>query len=126
MCKVNFVKVSQIIEDDVAVGMQYLDSWMVVSGFDSVNDAFNKFKTLINSVVTDKQSIILCRDDVKRFAKSISSTLKENNQPSIGSKAIFKELKDFLYCNYEVKRIILNPRTLEYYPLNKAFIINKL
>ena len=69
MCKVNFVKVSQIIEDDVAVGMQYLDSWMVVSGFDSVSDAFNKFKTLINSVVTDKQSIILCRDDVKRFAK---------------------------------------------------------
>ena len=63
---------------------------------------------------------------MKRFAKSISSTLKENNQPSIGSKAIFKELKDFLYCNYEVKRIILNPRTLEYYPLNKAFIINKL
>ena len=91
MCKVNFVKVSQIIEDDVAVGMQYLDSWMVVSGFDSVSDAFNKFKTLINSVVTDKQSIILCRDDVKRFAKSISSTLKENNQPSIGSKAILKE-----------------------------------
>lgn len=126
MCKVKFVEVSQIMEDGVAVGMQYYDNWMVISGFNSVEDAFNSFKNIVNQIVTDKQSIILCRDDVKRFAKSISCELREIGIESPGSKLIFREFKDFLYNNYEVKRIIMNPRTLEYYPLNKAFIINKL
>ena len=122
MCKVNFIEVSQIMEGDRAVGMQYLDKWMVVSGFTTVEQAFENFKSVINTVVTDKQSIILCRDDVKRFCKTISLSLDN----CISSKAIFSDLKYFLKGNYEVKRIILNPRTLEYYPQNKAFIINKL
>lgn len=126
MCKVKFVEVSQIIEDNTAVGMKYVDNWMVISGFVSVEEAFCKFKDVVNTIVTDNQSVILCRDDVKRFSKSISSTLRENGSESPGSKLIFKAFKDFLYNNYEVKRIIMNPRTLEYYPLNKAFIINKV
>lgn len=126
MCKVKFVEVSQIMENDAAIGMKYLDNWMVVSRFKNVDEAFYNFKIVVNTIVTDNQSIILCRDDVKRFAKSISNTIRENGQESPGSKIIFKAFKDFLYSNYEVKRIIMNPRTLEYYPLNKAFIINKL
>lgn len=126
MCKVKFVEVSQIMEDDVAIGMQYVDNWMVISGFIGIDAAFNSFKDIVNQIVTEKQSIILCRDDVKRFAKAISCTLRENGIESPGSKIIFRSFKDFLYNNYEVKRIIMNPRTLEYYPLNKAFIINKL
>lgn len=122
MCKINFVEVSQIMEGEKAIGMQYLDKWMVVSGFSSVEEAFENFKALINTVITDKQSIILCRDDAKRFCKSITSNVDDCGK----SKVIFSDLKEFLRQNYEVKRIIMNPRTLEYYPLNKAFIINKL
>lgn len=127
MCKIKFVEVSQIFnEEGQAVGMRYLDSWMVISGFNSVNDAFEKFKHAMNVVVTDRQSIILCREDAKRFSKSIANTLKDVDPECADSKIIFKQLKNFIHSNYEAKRIIMNPRTLEYYPLNKPFIINKL
>lgn len=122
MCKIKFVEVSQIMQDNKAVGMQYVDNWMVISNYSNIDEAFFNFKTVINTIVTDKQSIILCRDDVKRFCKSIQQNLGDCG----GSKTVFGKLKEFLYDNYEVKRIILNPRTLEYYPQNKAFIINKL
>lgn len=122
MCKIKFVEVSQIMEDGRAVGMQYRDNWMVVTNYKDVDEAFLNFKYVINTVVTDNQSIILCRDDVKRFCKAI-----QTNVGDCGSKkTIFGKLKEFLHDNYEVKRIIMNPRTLEYYPQNKAFIINKL
>ena len=127
MCKVKFVKVQQIfdIESGVAVGMEYRDSWMVLENFKSVEDAFERFKIVVDCEITKKQSIILCRDDVKRFAKAIAAEVLENSSKA-DSKSIFRYFKEFLYDNYEVKRIILNPRTLEYYPMNKAFIINKL
>lgn len=122
MCKIKFVEVSQIMEDGRAVGMQYLDNWMVVSNYKDIDEAFYNFKCVINTIVTDNQSIILCRDDVKRFCKAIQTNVGDYES----KKSIFGRLKEFLYNNYEVKRIILNPRTLEYYPQNKAFIINKL
>jgi hypothetical protein len=122
MCKIKFVEVSQIMENGRAVGMQYLDNWMVVSNYKDIDEAFYNFKCVVNTIVTDKQSIILCRDDVKRFCKAIQSNVGNCGS----SKTIFGRLKEFLHDNYEVKRIILNPRTLEYYPQNKAFIINKL
>lgn len=122
MCKIKFVEVSQIMENGRAVGMQYLDNWMVVSNYKDIDEAFYNFKCVINTIVTDNQSIILCRDDVKRFCKAIQTNVGDYES----KKSIFGRLKEFLYNNYEVKRIILNPRTLEYYPQNKAFIINKL
>lgn len=122
MCKIKFVEVSQIMENGKAIGMQYLDNWMVVSNYKDVDEAFYNFRCMVNLLITDKRSIILCRDDVKRFCKVI-----QTNVGNCGSsKTIFGRLKEFLHDNYEVKRIILNPRTLEYYPQNKAFIINKL
>jgi hypothetical protein len=122
MCKIKFVEVSQIMENGRAVGMQYRDNWMVVSNYKNIDEAFYNFKCVINTVVTDNQSIILCRDDVKRFCKAIQTNIGDCGS----KKTIFGSLKEFLYNNYEVKRIILNPRTLEYYPQNKAFIVNKL
>ena len=119
MCKIKYVTVSQIFnEDGKQIGMKYIDSCMKITNFETIDQAFDIFSNEINKVVTDTQSIILCRDDAKQFAKSVSKITKEN-------VTVFKNLKDFLYNNYEVKRIILNPRTLEYYPMNKAFIINK-
>lgn len=122
MCKIKFVEVSQIMEDGKPIGMQYLDNWMVVSNYKNIDEAFYNFKCVINTLVTDNQSIILCRDDVKRFCKAIQTNVGDTES----KKSIFGRLKEFLHDNYEVKRIILNPRTLEYYPQNKAFIINKL
>ena len=127
MCKVKFVKVQQIfdIEKGIAVGMEYRDSWMILENFNSVEDAFDRFKIVVDLEITKDQSIILCRDDVKRFAKAIAQEVLEQSSKA-DSKLIFRYFKEFLHNNYEVKRIILNPRTLEYYPMNKAFIINKL
>jgi hypothetical protein len=122
MCKINFVEVSQIIEDERPVGMQYRDNWMVVTNFKSKDEAFYNFKIIINSLITTKQSIILCRDDVRKFSSSIAKSLGDG----VCSRTIFSELKDFLKQNYDVKRIKLNPRTLEYRSINKSFIIHKL
>ena len=83
MCKIKFVEVSQIMEDGVPVGMKYLDNWMVVTGFKSVDEAFYNFKGIIDTVVTDTQSIILCREDAKRFAKSIVLTVGFLKSPLI-------------------------------------------
>jgi hypothetical protein len=122
MCKVKFVEVSQVFKAGKAVGMQYLDNQVDIDGFTSIEEAFNMFKSFANSYITDNQSVILCRDDVKHFCKSVNKTVGNSGS----CKLLFSDLKDYLYEHFEVKRIILNPRTLEYYPLNKAFIINKL
>jgi hypothetical protein len=120
MCKIKFVEVSQIMDKGKAVGMQYKDNWMGVWEFSSKDEAFSLFKETVDSVITDNQSILLCREDVKRFASSIANKINGD------STCVFKMFKDYLRQNYIVKKIIMNPRTLEYYPHNKVFIIHKL
>lgn len=124
MCKVNFVKISEIFDDQGdSIGKQYIDSWMVISNYHSVEEAFNSFRNAVNDVVTDDQSIIMCRDDVRKFASAIANS--KANTERVSSTEIFSMLKSFLKDCYDVKRIKLNPRTLEYRGLNKSFLIHK-
>lgn len=92
------------------IGKQYID------GIIDANDTYD-FKSKVKQLVTDKQSIILYRQDVKQFAKRIECDMNTCN--------VFKSIKNTLRSEFTVFKLRHNPRTLEFYGKDTAFIIHK-
>jgi len=66
--------------------------------------------------ITDTQSILINRTDLKDFLYSLSSkTYKED----------FQDIKRYLRSNYQVHKLYFNPRTFEFFPRNKCFLIHQ-
>ena len=97
-------------ENDNVIGTKYIDDTISVA---SVNEFLDK----IDDYIRDNQSIILYRQDIKNFANKIEDYHEVSN--------IFKYIKCKLRLNYTVFKLRHNPRTLEFYGINTAFIIHK-
>lgn len=70
----------------------------------------------IDDIITDTQSILVNRTDLKDFLYSLNSeTYKED----------FQNIKRYLRSNYQVHKLYFNPRTFEFFPRNKCFLIHQ-
>lgn len=76
----------------------------------------NSLQEIYDSI-TETQSILINRTDLKDFLYSINP----NNY-----KEDFQIIKRFLRSNYQVHKLYFNPRTFEFFPRNKCFLIHKL
>lgn len=112
MYKVPMIVISPIYDENRnEIGKQYLDSVVAV-------DNLNDFYCAIRNTVKSYQSIILYRQDVKRFAYQI----EEDNEMS----GVFKHIKCHLRSKFTVFKLRHDPRTLEFYGTNTAFIIHQV
>lgn len=71
--------------------------------------------TEIYESITATQSILINRTDLKDFLY----TLNPNNY-----KQEFQTIKHYLRSNYQVHKLYFNPRTFEFFPRNKCFLIH--
>ena len=111
MYKIPVITITNVYDEDKVIGTQYLDDEIEVENvFDFINT--------VTELVTDESSIILYRQDIKRFALRIENDFEETG--------VFKQIKCNLRQNYTVFKLRHNPRTLEFYGINTAFIIHKL
>lgn len=111
MYKVPMIVISPIYDENrTEIGKQYLDRTI------RVND-LSEFYSAIRDTVKSYQSIILYRQDVNRFAYQL-----ETDNDLYG---IFKKIKCHLRSKYTVFKLRHNPRTLEFYGINTAFIIHQ-
>lgn len=70
----------------------------------------------IGEYITSTQSILINRTDLKDFLYSLSpETYKED----------FQVMKRYLRSNYQVHKMYFNPRTFEFFPRNKCFLIHQ-
>jgi hypothetical protein len=110
--KIPMIVISPVYDENrVEIGKQYLDRTVQVSDL-------NDFYTAIRDTVKSYQSIILYRQDVKRFAYQI-----EVDNDVAG---VFKHIKSHLRTQYIVFKLRHDPRTLEFYGTNTAFIIHQV
>ena len=110
--KVPMIVVTSIYNaDNVEIGKQYLDSELTVT---SLSDFFDQ----IHAHVLPTTSVILYRQDVKQFAKRLEI---DNDMANV-----FKCIKYKLRAEYQVFKLRHNPRTLEFYGINTAFIIHQV
>ena len=114
MYKVPVITVEPVRDlDSSIIGTAYLDNWLE---FTDVMNPIDGFMSTVESLIGKYQSIILYRQDVKRFADSINPD---------SSKSVFKEIKCRLRADYTVLKLRHNPRTLQYNGLESAFIVHR-
>lgn len=70
----------------------------------------------IYNSITDTQSILINRTDLKDFLYSLSPTTYKDD---------FQNIKRYLRSNYQVHKLYFNPRTFEFFPRNKCFLIHQ-
>lgn len=104
-------------EEGNSAGIKYQDSIFPLLGEKRSEKIDNMF-VLINENVTDKSSILLYKEDVKRLADQLSGKSKS-------SKEIFQEIKQRIRADYHVLKLTFDPRTLQFNGLKTAFIIHK-
>lgn len=97
------------------IGTEYLDEDLYVDC--EALDPVDAFCQSIEYNIGKKESVILYRQDIKRFADLVES--KHST-----SKSIFKQIKCRLRAKYTVFKLRHNPRTLEWNGLNIAFIVH--
>lgn len=111
MYKIPAIIISNVYDEGKVIGTQYIDSIIHADNYESFVDA-------VDDLITDTQSIILYRQDIKRFGLRVERDTEETS--------VFKQIKCYLRQNYTVFKLRHNPRTLEFYGVNTAFIIHKL
>ena len=125
MYKVPYIRICPIFDiEQKNVGIQYKDYSFV---FDEVH-AIDNFLDNIDNIIDEKTSIILYRQDVKKFANLLAKQECEDkiqNFFNSRGKEIFKEIKDYLRTNYTVLKLRYDPRTQQYCGPKTAFIIHK-
>jgi len=107
-----------LLEDGVSSGIKYSDSFFPLLGEKRSEKIDNLFE-LISEQVTDKSSILLYKEDVKRLADQLSGKSKS-------SKEIFQEIKQRIRANYHVLKLTFDPRTLQFNGVKIAFIVHKM
>lgn len=70
----------------------------------------------IDDYITENQSILINRTDLKDFLYSLSPTTYKED---------FQVMKRYLRSNYQVHKMYFNPRTFEFFPRNKCFLIHQ-
>ena len=111
------IKVPYVLVQPTENGIQYIDKYIELDGEKRADKINQLFKT-IDSAITEKSSILLYRQDIKRASDQLSGK-------SISSKEIFNLIKSRIRANYEVLKLTFDPRTLQFNGYKTAFIIHK-
>jgi hypothetical protein len=116
LLKLPVVNVVPTLNDDNITGIVYSDDEYHIEGpkrCDKIDHLFSQ----ISESVSDKSSILLYKEDVKRFADQLASK-------SHPSKEIFREIKARIRAEYTVLKLSFDPRTLQFNGIKTAFIIH--
>lgn len=107
----------ELSENGTSSGIKYQDSFFPLLG-EKRSEKINNLFELIFENVTDTSSILLYKEDVKRLSDQLSGKSKS-------SKDIFQEIKQRIRADYQVLKLTLDPRTLQFNGIKTAFIIHK-
>lgn len=107
----------ELSENGTSSGIKYQDSFFPLLG-EKRSEKINNLFELISENVTDTSSILLYKEDVKRLSDQLSGKSKS-------SKDIFQEIKQRIRADYQVLKLTLDPRTLQFNGIKTAFIIHK-
>ena len=91
----------------------YQDKVIDIPHHDNLSDNVDEFINQLKPLIHETQSIVLHRNDVKRFVDSIPNS----------DKSLLDKIRRKLRIEFDVLRIRFNPRTMAYQ--DKAYIIHQ-